>query len=401
MSDRRRAITPERAHPRLAPGLPLPDHPREEASAGILQERLLAWYDRERRALPWRPPPGTAADPYRTWASEIMLQQTTAAAAAPYFNRFIERWPRVEDLAAAELDEVLHAWQGLGYYARARNMHACAQAVAAAGGRFPDREEALRALPGIGAYTAAAIAAIAFGRRAAPVDGNIVRVLARLDAVETPLPKARGEIAVRARELAPSVRPGDFAQAMMDLGATVCTPRRPRCALCPWREPCAARAAGNAEAYPRRAEKKDRPVRYGVAFWIERGDGAVLLRKRPLRGLLGGLMEFPSTEWRARPWGGSEAADCAPAGIAAGGWRAIAGTIGHTFTHFHLQMSVLAARAERSVGTSAGTWVALDRLGEHALPSLMTKIADHVRRAGDGDAHPAPRPKRPPRRQES
>ncbi len=287
MSERQPPMMPGRASVRSAGRLPLSGPRREGASAEILQERLLAWYDRARRALPWRPPPGTAADPYRVWVSEIMLQQTTAAAAAPYFSRFIDRWPRVEDLAAAELDDVLHAWQGLGYYARARNMHACARAVAAAGGRFPDSEETLRALPGIGDYTAAAIAAIAFGRQSAPVDGNIVRVLARLDAVETPLPAARNEIAARARSLAPAERAGDFAQALMDLGATICTPRRPRCAACPWRAPCRGREAGNAEAYPRRAARKDRPVRYGVAFWIERDDGAVLLRKRPPRGIAG------------------------------------------------------------------------------------------------------------------
>ncbi len=202
--------------------MPLPSLP-----PGSLQDRLLAWYDRERRALPWRALPGERPDPYRVWVSEIMLQQTTAAAVAPYFTRFMGLWPRVEDLAAADLDAVLHAWQGLGYYARARNMHACSRAVAASGGRFPEREDELRQLPGIGAYTAAAIAAIAFDRPAVPVDGNVVRVLARLHALDEPLPAARPAIEVKARALAPAARAGDFAQALMDLGATVCTPRQP------------------------------------------------------------------------------------------------------------------------------------------------------------------------------
>jgi A/G-specific adenine glycosylase len=346
----------------------------EVATAETLQKLLLAWYDRVRRILPWRPAPGEPADPYRVWVSEIMLQQTTAAAVGPYFTRFLARWPRVEDLAAADLDDVLHAWQGLGYYARARNMHACAKAVAAAGGRFPDDEAALRRLPGIGAYTAAAIAAIAFGRRAAPVDGNIARVLARLDAVEIPLPAARARIAVRARMLAPAHRPGDFAQALMDLGATVCTPRRPRCDACPWHGPCVARSGNEAEAYPRPTRRRDRPVRHGVAFWLARADGAVLLRKRPAKGLLGGMMEFPSSPWRAAPWTESEAAASAPV---AAEWHRVAGTVGHTFTHFHLEVTVLKARLNQA-GAAAGTWAAADRLDAFALPTLMKKIARHA-----------------------
>lgn len=366
---------------------------------------LLAWYDRVRRNLPWRAPPGVQADPYRVWVSEIMLQQTTAAAVAPYFERFIARWPRVEDLAAAELDDVLHAWQGLGYYARARNLHACARAVAAAGGRFPDTEEGLRALPGVGAYTAAAIAAIAFDRRTVPVDGNVVRVLARLDAVETPLPGARALIDARAQTLAPADRAGDFAQALMDLGATTCTPRRPQCPACPWQEPCAARASGDAAAYPRRAEKSARPVRYGVAFWIERSDGRVLLRKRPPRGLLGGMMELPSTPWRGEPWGEIEAAGAAPH-LGSGSpttprdWRAIAGTVGHTFTHFHLEMAIVAARRRVPKTTrpadDTGVWAALDELDRYALPTLTKKIIRHATAVGPVAQAPSAR-----RRQES
>lgn len=350
-------------------------------SSRRLQERLLAWYDRERRTLPWRALPGEPADPYRIWVSEIMLQQTTAAAVAPYFARFIALWPRLEDLAAADLDAVLHAWQGLGYYARARNMHACARVVAASGGCFPDSEDDLRRLPGVGTYTAAAIAAIAFDRPAVPVDGNVVRVLARLFAIEEPLPAARPAAEARARRLTPPARAGDFAQALMDLGATVCIPRRPRCPACPWQAACAAFASGQPEAYPRKAEKKDRPVRHGAAFWIERADGAVLLRRRPAKGLLGGMMEVPSTEWRARPWTEPEAQANAPAPAH---WLRLPGCVGHTFTHFHLEIMVLAGRYAAGAGPD-GTWVRPDRLGEHALPTLMKKIAAHALR-GRGSA---------------
>jgi len=344
------------------------------SNARPLQERLLAWYDRERRTLPWRALPGERSDPYRVWVSEIMLQQTTAAAVAPYFVRFMALWPRVEDLATADLDAVLHAWQGLGYYARARNMHACARAVAASGGRFPDSEDALRRLPGIGAYTAAAVAAIAFERPAVPVDGNVVRVLARLHAIEEPLPAARPAIEARALALAPAARAGDFAQALMDLGATVCTPRLPRCPACPWREACAAFAGGQPETYPRKAAKKDRPVRHGAAFWVTRGDGAVLLRRRPAKGLLGGMMEIPSTEWRAQAWSETEARASAPASAR---WLRLPGGVGHTFTHFHLELMVLAGRC-RAGEPADGVWVRPDRLGEHALPTLMKKIAAHA-----------------------
>ncbi|HZT50868.1 MAG TPA: A/G-specific adenine glycosylase, partial [Stellaceae bacterium] len=270
---------------------------------------LLAWYDRHRRVLPWRALPGERPDPYRVWLSEVMLQQTTVPAVMGYFARFLERWPDVAALAAAPLDEVLHAWQGLGYYARARNLHACARAVVARhGGAFPRDEAALRALPGIGDYTAAAIAAIAFDRRAAPVDGNVERVTARLFAIETPLPEAKPELRRLAASLVPERRAGDYAQAAMDLGATLCTPRKPRCVLCPWREECRARALGVAENLPRRRAAAARPVRRGVAFWAVREDGAVLLRRRPEAGLLGGMMEVPSTPWRAAEWSEAEAA---------------------------------------------------------------------------------------------
>ena len=237
---------------------------------------LLAWYDRHARVLPWRAPPGATAEPYVVWLSEIMLQQTTVAAVGPYFERFLARWPDVRSLAAAPLDDVLTAWAGLGYYARARNLHACARQVAESlGGRFPDNESDLRALPGIGAYTAAAIAAIAFDRKATVVDGNVERVVARLFALETPLPKAKKPLHALAESLTPDRRPGDYAQAMMDLGATLCLPRRPKCPLCPLQETCLARRAGLAEALPRRSPKPERPTRRGIAFWLTDRAGAV------------------------------------------------------------------------------------------------------------------------------
>lgn len=336
---------------------------------------LLAWYDRHRRVLPWRAAPGEAADPYRVWLSEVMLQQTTVAAVAPYFNAFLDRWPSVDALAAAPLDDVLHAWAGLGYYARARNLHKCAQLVAGwRGGVFPDTEEGLRELPGVGGYTAAAIAAIAFGRPAVVVDGNVERVMARLFAVTEPLPGAKAELKRRAASLSPIERPGDYAQAAMDLGATICTPRRPACSLCPWSAPCAARGQGIADQLPARAVKAERPIRRGVAFWtVRKGDGAVLLRRRAETGLLGGMMEVPSTEWRAEPWAAGEAARHAPL---AAEWTALPGVVRHTFTHFHLELEVVAARSATAM--PAGVWCPLDRLGEFALPTVMKKIVRHA-----------------------
>jgi A/G-specific adenine glycosylase len=338
-----------------------------------IARRLLAWYDRHRRQLPWRAAPGKPADPYHVWLSEIMLQQTTVPAVAPYFSAFLARWPRIEDLAAAKLDEVLHAWQGLGYYARARNLHRCARLVAREhGGRFPDSEEALLELPGIGPYTAAAIAAIAFGRKAAPVDGNVERVLARLFALTAPLPGSKPELRRLAAALTPAKRAGDFAQAMMDLGATICVPGRPKCMLCPLGSDCKGRAVGLAADLPARAAKPGRPLRHGVAFWAVRADGAVLLRRRPENGLLGGMMEFPSTEWRAQPWSTTAASAEAPL---AADWQALPGLVRHGFTHFELELSVLAGKAS---SRTEGVWCAIDRLSEMALPSLMKKVAKHA-----------------------
>jgi A/G-specific adenine glycosylase len=348
--------------------------PRKPGSDSALSARLLDWYDRHRRTLPWRAEPGETADPYRVWLSEIMLQQTKVAAVKSYFEAFTTRWPTVQDLAAADLADVLTEWAGLGYYARARNLHKCARAVAARGGVFPDTEEELLELPGVGPYTAAAIAAIAFGRRASPLDGNIERVLARMFAVDEPLPGAKARLREIAAQITPPLRAGDYAQAAMDLGATICTPRKPACALCPWMEMCAGRRLGIAEELPRRAAKAERPTRRGIIFWAEDGTGRVLIRRRPEKGLLGGMMEFPSTAWGDGCPELSVAVKEAPVRAE---WRPLPGQVRHTFTHFHLELDVVVARAKPSQNI-AGEWCAIDRLGEQALPSLMRKVVRHA-----------------------
>jgi A/G-specific adenine glycosylase len=347
--------------------------------AAALQSDLLAWYDRNRRRLPWRALPGEPSDPYRVWLSEIMLQQTTVTAVAPYFERFLARWPHVEALAAASLDEVLTLWSGLGYYARARNLHACARAVVAGhGGIFPADEAGLRALPGIGRYTAAAIAAIAFGAPTAPVDGNIERVMARLHGVETPLPKAKTELRALAEKLAPQARAGDHAQALMDLGATLCTPKSPKCMICPWTEDCVAREAGLAGVLPRKTEKGEKPLRRGIAFWLERPDGKVLFRKRPEAGLLGGLWEVPSTDWSADFPVEAEARRRAPIALP---WRPVSGLVKHSFTHFDLELAVWRGRTETAgkvVEKGEMRWVTVQKISEIALPNLMKKVVAHA-----------------------
>lgn len=331
---------------------------------------MLRWYDRHARALPWRAAPGVRPDPYRVWLSEIMLQQTRVAAVIPYFAAFTARWPAVGDLAAAHVDEVLAAWAGLGYYTRARNLHACARAVVERfHGRFPATAAELRTLPGIGDYTGAAIAAIAFDQRESAVDGNVLRVMARRYSVAAPLPGVRGELAELAAALVPATRPGDYAQAVMDLGATICTPRNPQCGVCPWATDCVARTVGNQAELPRRAAKAVRPKRYGVAFVLTRTDGAVLLRRRPPTGLLGGMLEVPGTPWRAKPWDGTEALEHAPAKAR---WRTVDGIVRHVFTHFTLELTVLTARTVRP--GNDGLWTE-DPLAA-GLPTVMRKVVE-------------------------
>ncbi len=346
-----------------------------------LRAQLLAWYDKNRRELPWRSPPGERPDPYRVWLSEIMLQQTTTAAAGPYFARFLARFPDLDSLAAAEQDEVLRLWAGLGYYARARNLHACAQRlVEDFGGRFPSQEPALLSLPGIGTYTAAAVAAIAFDRPAAPVDGNWERVVARLFDLHDPLPKAKPKLRALAESLVGKERSGDFAQAMMDLGATVCVPGRPRCLLCPLESICRARAAGTAELLPMKAAKKAKPERQGIIFFARAADGAVLLRRRPQKGLLGGMMEVPGTPWRESPWSESEALTQVPGPAE---WESLNGQVTHVFTHFRLTLSVWKARPDRAAWQipREARWVERQDLDAEALPSVMRKV---VRLAAKG-----------------
>ncbi|MGC4251699.1 MAG: A/G-specific adenine glycosylase [Sphingobium sp.] len=345
---------------------------RVESGPMKIAEDLLAHYGVHARRLPWRLPPGSneAADPYRVWLSEIMLQQTTVAAVAPYFARFTDRWPTVADLAAAADEDVMAAWAGLGYYARARNLLACARAVAHDhGGVFPDTEEELRALPGVGAYTAAAVAAIAFRRRAVVVDANVERVVARLFAIATPLPAARAEIRAAAESITPDARAGDFAQAMMDLGATICTPRNPACGICPLREDCAAFRTADPAAFPVKAAKKARPHRLGHAWWIERADGRIWLVRRPDKGMLGGMRALPSSDWSAPPPPATPPLDAR--------WSALADPVTHVFTHFSLDLMVHVARVEGDcLPPGEGEWWPLDRLDEAGLPTLFRRAAD-------------------------
>lgn len=339
-------------------------------SAVSIPASLLAWYDRSARRLPWRAPPGTPpADPYRVWLSEVMLQQTTVAAVGRYFAEFTRRWPTVTALAAAEDAEVMAAWAGLGYYARARNLLACARAVAADGGAFPDTEAGLRALPGIGDYTAAAIAAIAFDRRAVVVDANVERVVARLFSIDQPLPAAKPAIRAAAATITPAARAGDFAQAMMDLGATICTPRRPACALCPLRPHCMGFRDGDPERLPVKTARAARPTRKGTAFWLE-ADGHVLLVRRPDKGMLGGMRALPSGPWTdADPGleGAPVAADWQPAG-----------NVAHVFTHFALDLAVVVGTGD---GDGHGEWWPVDRIGEAGLPTLFAKAAALAQKA--------------------
>jgi A/G-specific adenine glycosylase len=342
-----------------------------------LSGRLLGWYDAHHRDLPWRVAPaalakGVRPDPYHVWLSEIMLQQTTVEAVKPYFRKFLEKWPEVTDLAAAEPEDVMKAWAGLGYYSRARNLKKCADLVASRpGSRFPDNEAGLRDLPGVGAYTAAAIAAIAFGRKAAVMDGNVERVMSRLFEIRTPLPDSKPEIRVFLEGLVPADRPGDFAQAMMDLGATICTPKRPRCMLCPVREDCRAILSGDPELLPVKGEKAEKPQRRGAAYVAVRSDGAVLLRTRPDKGLLGGMSEVPTTGWTARV-DGDTGPNSAPFPAA---WQR-AGSISHVFTHFSLELDVYRAEV-KEIATPAGHWWSpVSAVHEEALPTVMKKVIE-------------------------
>jgi A/G-specific adenine glycosylase len=349
---------------------------REEA-ATARPALLLEWYDRHRRRLPWRPPPGEAADPYRVWLSEIMLQQTGVKTVGPYFEKFVARWPDVEAMARASLDDVLRMWAGLGYYSRARNLHACAVAVRRDHrGVFPDSEEGLRALPGIGPYTAAAIAAIAFGRRTMPVDGNIERVVSRLFAVEEPLPQAKPLIQKLATTLLGNTRAGDSAQALMDIGSSICTPKKPACALCPLNDDCVARARGDQEIFPRKAPKKYGTLRRGAAFVVTRGN-ELLVRTRPEKGLLGGMTEVPTSDWVAAQ-DDKAALRQAPVLEGIARWHRKAGVVTHVFTHFPLELVVYAANVPARTRAPEGMrWVPIATLAGEAFPNLMRKVIAH------------------------
>ncbi len=338
---------------------------------------LLEWYDRHRRRLPWRPQAGERADPYRVWLSEIMLQQTGVKTVGPYFEKFLARWPDVAALGRASLDDVLRMWAGLGYYSRARNLHACAVAVLRDhGGVFPDTEEGLRQLPGIGPYTAAAIGAIAFDIRTMPVDGNIERVVSRLYAVEEPLPQAKPLIGELAATLLGPSRAGDSAQALMDLGSSICTPKKPACALCPLNDDCVARARGDQETFPRKAPKKAGRLRRGAAFIVTRGD-ELLVRTRAEKGLLGGMTEVPGSEWLAGQ-DDKAALKQAPVLNGVGRWHRKAGVVTHVFTHFPLELVVYTAQVPaRSRAPEGMRWVPIATLADEALPNVMRKAITH------------------------
>jgi A/G-specific adenine glycosylase len=339
---------------------------------------LLDWYDRHRRRLPWRPPAGERADPYRVWLSEIMLQQTGVKTVGPYFEKFLARWPDVTSLGRASLDDVLRMWAGLGYYSRARNLHACAVAVLRDhGGVFPDTEEGLRQLPGIGPYTAAAIGAIAFDLRTMPVDGNIERVTSRLYAVEEPLPQAKPRIQELAATLLGESRAGDSAQALMDLGSSICTPKKPACALCPLNDDCAARLRGDQETFPRKAPKKSGELRRGAAFIVTRGD-ELLVRTRPEKGLLGGMTEVPGSEWLAGQDDKAALAQ-APAIKGISRWHRKTGVVTHVFTHFPLELAVYTATVPPRTRAPEGMrWVPVATLADEALPNVMRKAIVHA-----------------------
>ena len=360
-----------------AKGTAIKKRRQDEQSTSDRPALLLAWYDRHRRKLPWRAEAGERSDPYRVWLSEIMLQQTTVRAVGPYFEKFLARWPDVTALANDSLDDVLRMWAGLGYYSRARNLYACAVAVMRDhGGVFPDSEEGLRALPGIGPYTAAAIAAIAFDRRTMPVDGNIERVVSRLFAVEEPLPQAKPKIQELAATLLGPSRAGDSAQALMDLGATICTPKKPACAFCPLNEDCVARVQGTQETFPRKLAKKTGELRRGAAFVVTRGD-ELLVRTRAEKGLLGGMTEVPGSEWRAG-LDDKAALSQAPELKGVTRWHRKTGVVNHVFTHFPLELVVYTTGVPARTRAPDGMrWVPIATLAGEALPNVMRKVVAH------------------------
>jgi len=336
-----------------------------------LSEILLSWYDVHARSMPWRVSPndrknGITPDPYRIWMSEVMLQQTTVAAVKTYFLEFTTRWPTVSDLAAADDAGVMGAWAGLGYYARARNLLKCARVVANdLDGMFPTTYDELLALPGIGPYTASAISSIAYDLPETVVDGNVERVISRLYDVHVPLPTSKPELTDLAKTLTPDARAGDYAQAIMDLGATICTPRNPACGICPWRDPCAARLAGTQAELPKKLPKKQKPTRYGFAYVVQRADGAYLLETRPEKGLLGGMLGWPGSEW-------SETPTAAPPMNAE--WKEVQGEALHTFTHFHLRLKVFKADVEQNATPQLGTFVDKHKFKPTDLPTVMRKV---------------------------
>lgn len=350
---------------------------RDVSDLNTLPEALLAWYDVHARSMPWRVGPqarkdGTVPDPYRIWMSEIMLQQTTVVTVRDYFERFVTRWPTVRDLAAAEDADVMGEWAGLGYYARARNLLKCARAVVAEhDGSFPADHAALLKLPGIGPYTAAAVSSIAFDLPFTVLDGNVERVMARLHDIHTPLPAAKPELLARAEALTPQERPGDYAQAVMDLGATICSPKSPACGICPWRDPCAARIAGTQNELPKKTPKKAKPVRHGTVYLARRADGAWLLETRPDKGLLGGMLGWPGSAWLdasgERPLG--------PTPIEAE-WKALEGEVRHTFTHFHLMLTVMRAEVPLDTKPTQGTFIEHNAFRPSDLPTVMRKAFD-------------------------
>ncbi|NNK78782.1 MAG: A/G-specific adenine glycosylase [Litoreibacter sp.] len=351
---------------------------RERASS----DALLAWYDRHARQMPWRVSPadraaGVLPDPYRVWLSEVMLQQTTVAAVKDYFERFTRLWPTVGDLAAARDEDVMAAWAGLGYYARARNLLKCARVVVAEhDGIFPKTRMGLQSLPGIGPYTSAAISAIAYDLPEAVVDGNVERVMARLHAIETPLPTAKPELTALADETTPNARPGDYAQAVMDLGATICTPKNPACGICPWRDPCRARAAGITAELPRKLPKPVKPTRHGIAYVARRTDGAWLLERRPESGLLGGMLGWPGSAWNDAP------EDAPPLEAS---WADPGLEVRHTFTHFHLKLAVRTAHISAEIEPDSAQFIPHEAFRPTDLPTVMRKVFDLARSSFESD----------------